>query len=259
LHRAWSGATTIQTALLVDDAERARQLVRYQQTVRSPHQWWQLARSTMRPRVVEPNPDPIPICEFLYSNAKALANGVAWLVWNWPRDEIHCLQRWQRLLELSRDALRERNLTVVTRSRPAELPSVEDNERDILGRTLYVPFSAYETIRFETMREMTLTAVAIQRFVGRAGHPPDTLDELLPQFSQELPHDWFRGQPLRYRRDDGTFTLYSVGMDGNDDGGNAGVAGERVSFWTGKDIVWPQPVQTSNAPLSSAVESRRGH
>jgi hypothetical protein len=41
------------------------------------------------------------------------------------------------------------------------------------------------------------------------------------RFVPEVPRDWMNGAPLRYRpNDDGTFTLYSVGMDRKDDGGD---------------------------------------
>jgi hypothetical protein len=56
------------------------------------------------------------------------------------------------------------------------------------------------------------------------------------------------GQPLRYRRNaDGTFLLYSVGVDGKDDGGNptgSGAASRGSFYWqdaTARDWVWPQP------------------
>ena len=70
----------------------------------------------------------------------------------------------------------------------------------------------------------------------------------MPEFLAAVPLDPVDGQPLRYRRDaDGTFTLYSVGENGVDDGGNPGVA-EGVATkslqWQNSkalDWVWPQP------------------
>ena len=51
------------------------------------------------------------------------------------------------------------------------------------------------------------------------------------------------GEPLRYRRnDEGTFTLYSVGMDGKDDGGSPEPRqGTSRSIFQGRDWVWEQP------------------
>ncbi len=240
LQRVWSVTNSIEEALLVGDIGRIRQLAEYQETIRSPRKWWQLVRSTMRSRVEPPNPEPAPILEILSFNLKALARGVAWLCWNWTGDELRFLQRWQSWLPANREALRRRNLAYLQGH--VDLISVDDYERDLLGRAMYSEFNSFEAIRFETRREMALTAIAIQRFVVRSGHPPEELRELCPQFLLQLPHDWFGGQPLRYRRNGDSFRLYSVGTDRNDDGGNAGFPGERASFWTGKDIVWPQPV-----------------
>ena len=52
------------------------------------------------------------------------------------------------------------------------------------------------------------------------GEYPETLDALVPQFIEILPHDIIGGQSLHYRRtDDGKFLLYSIGWNEKDDGG----------------------------------------
>ena len=53
------------------------------------------------------------------------------------------------------------------------------------------------------------------------------------------------GRPLRYRppEDEKGFLLYSVGSDGNDDGGNTEPEDPRRSYRTpfdGNDWVWPR-------------------
>jgi hypothetical protein len=97
----------------------------------------------------------------------------------------------------------------------------------------------------ETERRMTITAIALKRFQLRNGSYPAALSELAPQFlAAELVDPW-SGRPLHYQLNaDGTFTLYSVGADGRDDGGDpASVqATNAPSLWTGKDAVWPVPV-----------------
>ncbi len=68
--------------------------------------------------------------------------------------------------------------------------------------------------------EATL-ACALERYRLANGKYPDTLDALVPQFIQTVPHDVINGDPLHYRlADDGGFGLYSVGWNGRDDGGN---------------------------------------
>jgi hypothetical protein len=52
-------------------------------------------------------------------------------------------------------------------------------------------------------------------------HFPTELKQLIPQFLSSIPIDPIDGKPLRYRmQSDGTFLLYSVGVDGTDEGGD---------------------------------------
>jgi hypothetical protein len=66
-------------------------------------------------------------------------------------------------------------------------------------------------------------ACGLERYRLAHGQYPETLDALVPQFAEKLPHDIIGGQPLKYHRTaDGRFVLYSVGWNGKDDGGVAG-------------------------------------
>jgi hypothetical protein len=73
---------------------------------------------------------------------------------------------------------------------------------------------------------------ALERYRLAHGEYPETLDALVPQFIEKLPHDIIGGQalqgsgsasqPLHFRRTgDGNFLLYSVGWNETDDGGTA--------------------------------------
>jgi hypothetical protein len=102
------------------------------------------------------------------------------------------------------------------------------------------------TVQREGDRRMTITAIALKRFHLRHGRHPAALAELAPEFlAAELIDPW-SGKTFHYRREaDGTFTLYSVGMDGEDNGGDASFgqsASQSTSMWSGKDAVWPKPV-----------------
>jgi hypothetical protein len=63
-------------------------------------------------------------------------------------------------------------------------------------------------------------AVAVERFRLQHGRWPQRLVELCPGFLKEVPVDPFAGQPLRFRRLDDGVVIYSVGLDGIDNGGN---------------------------------------
>ena len=68
-----------------------------------------------------------------------------------------------------------------------------------------------------------LVALTCELAVARAnkGIYPASLDELAEQTGARIPLDIYSGKPLRYRRvRGGGFELYSVGMNGKDDGGH---------------------------------------
>jgi len=104
----------------------------------------------------------------------------------------------------------------------------------------------FVVIKNLTLNEMVRTAIALKRYGLKYGKSPSDLAALVPDFLPGLPHDLMDGQPLRYRLESsGGFTLYSVGEDFQDDGGNAvasttnGASADRLA-WNGKDLVWPR-------------------
>jgi hypothetical protein len=100
-------------------------------------------------------------------------------------------------------------------------------------------------LEYETQREMTVAAIALRRFELRHGRLASELAALVPEFLAEIPRDYMDGSPLRYHLNtDGTVTLYSVGEDGLDNGGDAAPPERRNfgwSIWNGRDAVWPAP------------------
>jgi len=62
-------------------------------------------------------------------------------------------------------------------------------------------------------------AIAISRHHLITGKLPQTLQELGSEYIEPIPADPFTGQPLLYRQDGLSYTVYSVGTDRGDDGG----------------------------------------
>jgi hypothetical protein len=86
------------------------------------------------------------------------------------------------------------------------------------------------TVRNQTDVNQTLVACALERYRLAHGEYPETLDALIPQFVDAIPHDVIGGQPPHYRRTtDGTFLLYSIGWSQQDHGGQPD-----------SDLVWPE-------------------
>ena len=62
-------------------------------------------------------------------------------------------------------------------------------------------------------------ALAIQRYRLATGNIPESLADLLPTYLDAVPKDPFDGKDLRYKKLETGFVVYSIGEDGNDDGG----------------------------------------
>ena len=103
----------------------------------------------------------------------------------------------------------------------------------------------------ESLRRILITAIALERCRGKHGSYPNSLAKLSPEFLKTPLPDFMDGQPLRYRpTDDGHFLLYSVGLDGADNGGKmrqrTGSPGFERPLRRGAappefDLVWPLP------------------
>jgi hypothetical protein len=88
------------------------------------------------------------------------------------------------------------------------------------------------------------TGIAVERYDLANGEYPATLDALMPQFIEKIPHDIIGGQPLHYRRpDDGKFLLYSVGWNQTDDGGKVAFKKDGSIDRENGDWVWQHPVK----------------
>jgi len=75
------------------------------------------------------------------------------------------------------------------------------------------------TVRVKVNADSVLTALAVIRYEREHGRLPETLDPLVGPYLKSLPVDPFDGKTLRYLRKDDGFIIYSVGVNGVDDGG----------------------------------------
>jgi hypothetical protein len=72
--------------------------------------------------------------------------------------------------------------------------------------------------REQTERNLHV-AFALAAYRADKGHYPEKLDELSPKYLAAVPDDLFSGKALVYRPDEKGYLLYSVGVNGRDDGG----------------------------------------
>ncbi len=71
----------------------------------------------------------------------------------------------------------------------------------------------------QARRRLLYTDLALRSFHDDRGRPPQTLDELVPEYIREIPIDPYADKPLVYRPNGDSFILYSVGPDCTDNGG----------------------------------------
>ncbi len=112
-------------------------------------------------------------------------------------------------------------------SNPISMLTIQGRSREwarlIASELIPSVFSAENTYkRTASLSQMASTVIALQRYKQVNGVYPEQLSALIPTFLPALPQDYFLddGNPLIYRlKSDGTYLLYSVGMNLKDDGG----------------------------------------
>jgi len=77
-------------------------------------------------------------------------------------------------------------------------------------------------VRTKAGLRCAIVAVALERYRRQHSRWPDSLNALVPECLLCLPTDPYDGAPLRYRRLADRVVVYSVGLDGQDNGGNVG-------------------------------------
>jgi len=92
--------------------------------------------------------------------------------------------------------------------------------------------SIEKSLRSEHYLQSTITACALERYYLQHKTYPPTLHDLVPEYIPQVPLDIMDRSELKYERnEDKTFRLWSVGLDGEDNGGDT----EKDRDW-----VWPR-------------------
>ena len=102
----------------------------------------------------------------------------------------------------------------------------------------------------EAERRILIVALALERYCGKNGRYPETLQALMPEFLKSEPMDFMTGQTLHYRAAEGGHPFfYSVGLDCMDNGGKVQTPPTEEEKFTRltnpntavpeSDIVWP--------------------
>jgi hypothetical protein len=153
-----------------------------------------------------PKPPPAALLEMYGALGLAAREGTIFLDYMEECLRIAQLPAFQRPAAIKAEQARDRN------SRKGMLWKLAD-VRDM-------PIIMMEHRRKHVAQlEMAKTLLALERHRLARASLPETLDQLVPDYLVAVPTDPFDGAPLRYQRSDRGFLVYSVGEDGQDDGG----------------------------------------
>ena len=115
------------------------------------------------------------------------------------------------------------------RNKPS-LSEFQPKENGPIGRFKYLFVRmltpAYEKILVRTTGSNSelngvFIGLALEAYHRKHSKWPNSLDELAPQYLPQVPIDLITGEPLHYKIVDKQPIVYSVGLDGDDDGGRA--------------------------------------
>jgi hypothetical protein len=170
-------------------------------------------------------------------------------------DELLSLRHQQKCLQEIRQLGLGRSWREVDSALQSHQDEFDEVLRSPLGRVRYllsglivanVNRAALTAVRTETLRRLTVTAIAIKRYELKSQQAPPDLAALVPEFLAAEPIDPMSGGPMRYRVTESGWVLYSVGEDGVDNNGDASLADPATpakdrGIWSGRDFVWPDP------------------
>ena len=196
-----------------------------------------------------------------WENTKDGSKEAAWrIAWSYP-DQLRMLKGSQVHIETLRLAQSNGNFSAAIQIQKSRLKELgignvlhDEESSSFSGKginlqtfftegILYADSLINKVMVIEAGKQLTVTAIALKRYKLRHGALPTDLIALVPEFLPAVPLDPVNAQPLHYKPNaDGTFLLYSVGEDAEDNGGDPTSTNPKTLWWQrGRDWVWPQP------------------
>ena len=128
------------------------------------------------------------------------------------------------------------NVATVTAlaSKVKRLPSYVPWSRETLS---YLDGVVIHDVEAIARTRTALASLAIERYRLATGRLPEKLGDLVPAYLDAIPQDPFDGKPLRYKKLVKGYVVYSIGEDGEDNGG-AEKNTEGHSYGKGTDITF---------------------
>jgi hypothetical protein len=140
-------------------------------------------------------------------------------------NQARLLEETTRLIELCRLPPEQQGAAF---QRQQDSSSQEWNNFGIVERVYGIPFhESFQSSlgagnwqsRHRANLNLAIFALATERFRLDHGHWPNAPGELVPAYFSSIPFDPYAIGPLQWKRDDRDVSIYSVGVNGKDDGG----------------------------------------
>lgn len=110
-----------------------------------------------------------------------------------------------------------------------------------------------EGVKAEVRLQVALTALAAEEWRLAHGRWPDSLEQLVPELLDAVPEDPFSDTRIQYKRTGTGVVVYSVGPDGQDDGGTSLEEARKLAGEDGYlDEGWDLPFRLLNPELRGA-------
>jgi hypothetical protein len=103
-----------------------------------------------------------------------------------------------------------------------------------LAETLPICHIAWQSMRTRVALDCGIVGLACERFRLAHGRWPDALEQLVPDYLDDIPVDQYTVQPLKLKRRANGIVIYSVGEDGKDN--NGAIMGEYDWEFVNKDL-----------------------
>jgi len=129
-------------------------------------------------------------------------------------------QSWSDAILRNRAVFERLAMLPSTRHLEVTLQVPEFHRNNQIGRVFQWQLTLLREIDVQNLHYFrTLLGIALEAYADEHGDYPEQLAALEPEWVDRVPTDPTNGQPLRYQRDDGRFTLHSYGPNEQNDGG----------------------------------------
>ncbi len=143
-------------------------------------------------------------------------------------EELHAIEMYTELIALGNSEPFERKeLTQSVERKRNDRLALGNSIANKLTPSMIRAFEAESRI-LASLGSLSAGLAALQ-FSYDYERMPSDLEELVPEYLQEVPTDPFSGNPLRMRSDEIGFAVYSLGHDRDDDGGIPPPEGKKIT------------------------------